>query len=198
MATTPSTATRSGDDGTDSMTAVQKLREQADAVVERIQPQIAAVSTYVRDEPTRRISAAAGAALMGLIALVVRSSWRSPAAQRRRPAARRWRRSATPPSTSPTAPRGWRRRARADAEARRRRSAQHARKTDQGAGRSPPPATACKGRPRSTPTARDRAADATPPAATARDRRRRGRCRERARYPPRCDGRAARDHSGER
>ena len=65
------------------MTAVQKLREQADAVVERIQPQIAAVSTYAREEPTKAllISAAAGAALMGLIALVVRSGSRSPAAQ---------------------------------------------------------------------------------------------------------------------
>jgi ElaB/YqjD/DUF883 family membrane-anchored ribosome-binding protein len=86
MATTSSTATRStgsGDDSNDSMTAVQKLREQADAVVERIQPQIAAVSTYVRDEPTKAllISAAAGAAVMGLIALVVRSGSRSPAAQ---------------------------------------------------------------------------------------------------------------------
>ena len=56
--------------GDESRTAVQKLREQADAVVERIQPQIAAVSTYARDEPTKAllISAAAGAALMGLIA----------------------------------------------------------------------------------------------------------------------------------
>jgi ElaB/YqjD/DUF883 family membrane-anchored ribosome-binding protein len=86
MATTPSTATRSpgpDDDGNDSMTAVQKLREQADAVVERIQPQIAAVSTYVREEPTKAllISAAAGAAMMGLIALVVRSGSRSPAQQ---------------------------------------------------------------------------------------------------------------------
>ena len=86
MATTPSTATRSAgsdDDGNDSMTAVQKLREQADAVVERIQPQIAAVSTYVREEPTKAllISAAAGAAMMGLIALVVRSGSRSPAQQ---------------------------------------------------------------------------------------------------------------------
>lgn len=57
----------------------QKLRDQADAVVQRIQPQITAVSTYARNEPTKAllISAAAGAALMGLIALVVRSSGRS-------------------------------------------------------------------------------------------------------------------------
>jgi len=86
MANTSSTATRSADsagDNNDSMTAVQRLREQADAVVERIQPQIAAVSTYARDEPTKAllISAAAGAAVMGLIALVVRSGSRSPVEQ---------------------------------------------------------------------------------------------------------------------
>jgi ElaB/YqjD/DUF883 family membrane-anchored ribosome-binding protein len=82
MDTNTSTAARessAADDGTEARTAVQKLREQADAVVERIQPQIAAVSTYVRDEPTKAllISAAAGAALMGLFALIVRSSGRS-------------------------------------------------------------------------------------------------------------------------
>jgi ElaB/YqjD/DUF883 family membrane-anchored ribosome-binding protein len=79
MGTNTSTAARpsdSGDDSNDSMTAVQKLREQADAVVQRIQPQIAAVTTYVRAEPTKALlmSAAAGAALMGLFALIVRSS----------------------------------------------------------------------------------------------------------------------------
>jgi ElaB/YqjD/DUF883 family membrane-anchored ribosome-binding protein len=82
MATTTSTAARdsnAADNGNETQTAVQKLREQADAVVERIQPQLAAVSTYVRDEPTKAllISAAAGAALMGLFALIVRSSGRS-------------------------------------------------------------------------------------------------------------------------
>jgi len=82
MATNTSTAAREstpGDDNNETMTAVQKLREQADAVVQRIQPQIAAVSTYARDEPTKAllISAAAGAALMGVIALIVRSSSRS-------------------------------------------------------------------------------------------------------------------------
>src|SRR6476646_4220816 len=76
--TSPTTNTDStGDD--DSMTAMQKLREQADAAVLRIQPQIAAVSTFARNEPTKAllISAAAGAALMGLVALMVRSSNRS-------------------------------------------------------------------------------------------------------------------------
>ena len=83
MATNTTTAAREAtsatQDGAETRTAVQKLREQADAVVERIQPQINAVSTYVRDEPTKAllISAAAGAALMGLFALVVRSSGRS-------------------------------------------------------------------------------------------------------------------------
>jgi ElaB/YqjD/DUF883 family membrane-anchored ribosome-binding protein len=80
MATTTEPARQSDvDAGTENMTAVQKLREQADAVVQRIQPQIAAVSTYARNEPTKAllISAATGAALMGLIALMVRSGNRS-------------------------------------------------------------------------------------------------------------------------
>ena len=84
MATNTSTAaateeSAADEQGTEPRTAVQKLREQADAVVERIQPQITAVSTYVREEPTKAllISAAAGAALMGVIALIVRSSGRS-------------------------------------------------------------------------------------------------------------------------
>ena len=82
MATDTTTAARestAAGDTAETRTAVQKLREQADAVVGRIQPQIAAVSTYVRDEPTKAllISAAAGAALMGLFALIVRSSGRS-------------------------------------------------------------------------------------------------------------------------
>jgi len=86
MATNTSTAAQeptAADEGNETRTAVQKLREQADAVVERIQPQIAAVSTYAREEPTKAllISAAAGAALMGLIALAVRSGSRSPAQQ---------------------------------------------------------------------------------------------------------------------
>ncbi len=87
MATDTSTAARpsaSGNDdgdGNDSMTAMQKLREQADAVVQRIQPRIAAVSTYAREEPTKAllISAAAGAALMGLVVLLARSGGRSQA-----------------------------------------------------------------------------------------------------------------------
>ena len=43
------------------------MRDQTDAVVKRIQPQIDAVSSYARNEPTKAMlmSAAAGAALMG-------------------------------------------------------------------------------------------------------------------------------------
>jgi ElaB/YqjD/DUF883 family membrane-anchored ribosome-binding protein len=64
--------------GDDGQTAVQRLREQADAVVQRIQPRIAAVTTYAREEPTKALlmSAATGAALMGLVALIVRTSRR--------------------------------------------------------------------------------------------------------------------------
>lgn len=62
-------------DGADSST-LQKLREQTDAVVQRLRPQIDAVSAYTRDEPTKAllISAATGAALMGLVALLARSN----------------------------------------------------------------------------------------------------------------------------
>jgi ElaB/YqjD/DUF883 family membrane-anchored ribosome-binding protein len=78
MATTTTAADRPSDSGADvneTQSAVQKLRDQADAVVQRIQPQIAAVSSYAREEPTKALllSAAAGAALMGLVALMVRS-----------------------------------------------------------------------------------------------------------------------------
>ena len=60
-------------------TTLQKLREQTDAVVQRVRPQIDAVSDYVRNEPTKAllVSAATGAALMGLIALLTRSPSRS-------------------------------------------------------------------------------------------------------------------------
>lgn len=55
--------------------ASQSLRDQTDAVVRRIQPQIDAVTSYARNDPTKAIlmSAAAGAALMGVVALLMRS-----------------------------------------------------------------------------------------------------------------------------
>src|SRR5664279_4545025 len=59
---------------------LHKLREQADAMVDKIRPRLDAVSTFVRDEPTKAllISAAAGAAIMGLVALLARSRGRRP------------------------------------------------------------------------------------------------------------------------
>jgi ElaB/YqjD/DUF883 family membrane-anchored ribosome-binding protein len=60
----------------ESNRVLQKIRDRTDAVVESIQPQIAAVSTYARSEPTKAllIAAASGAALMALVALLVRSN----------------------------------------------------------------------------------------------------------------------------
>jgi ElaB/YqjD/DUF883 family membrane-anchored ribosome-binding protein len=59
----------------ESARVMQKLRDKTDAVVGRIQPKIDAVSSYARDDPTKAvlISAATGAALMGLLGLIVRS-----------------------------------------------------------------------------------------------------------------------------
>ena len=93
MSTTTTTATPAGsapthdsefaNDDESTVTArlesnrvLEKLREKTDAVVDRIQPQIAAVSTYARNEPTKAvlIAAASGAALMALITLLARSS----------------------------------------------------------------------------------------------------------------------------
>ncbi|MEP7301580.1 MAG: hypothetical protein ABI699_08620 [Caldimonas sp.] len=60
----------------ESNRVLQKIREKTDAVVEKIQPRIAAVSTYARDEPTKAvlIAAASGAALMAMVALMMRTS----------------------------------------------------------------------------------------------------------------------------
>lgn len=66
----------------ESARVMQQLRDGKDAVVEKMQPQIEAVSTYARNEPTKAvlIAAAAGAGLMALVALMARSSGRSSAA----------------------------------------------------------------------------------------------------------------------
>ena len=63
----------------EAATTLQKLRAQTDAVVERVRPQIDALSGYVRDEPTKSllVAAATGAALMGLIALLTRPQSRT-------------------------------------------------------------------------------------------------------------------------
>jgi ElaB/YqjD/DUF883 family membrane-anchored ribosome-binding protein len=58
----------------ESARVMQKLRDKKDAVVESIQPKIDAVSSYARNDPTKAvlIAAASGAALMGLLGLLVR------------------------------------------------------------------------------------------------------------------------------
>jgi ElaB/YqjD/DUF883 family membrane-anchored ribosome-binding protein len=60
---------------TESNRILRQLRRRTDAAVERIQPKIDAVSNYARSDPTKAvlIAAATGAALMGLLALLVRS-----------------------------------------------------------------------------------------------------------------------------
>ncbi|MCE9658740.1 MAG: hypothetical protein K8R60_09295 [Burkholderiales bacterium] len=60
----------------ESNRVLQKIRDKTDAVVESIQPKIAAVSDYARNEPTKAvlIAAASGAGLMALLALLVRTS----------------------------------------------------------------------------------------------------------------------------
>lgn len=60
----------------ESKQVLQKLREKTDAVVDRIQPRIDAVATFARNDPTKAvlIAAATGAALMGVLGLLARSS----------------------------------------------------------------------------------------------------------------------------
>ena len=68
----------------ESNRVLQKIRDKTDAVVERIQPKIAAVSDYARNEPTKAvlIAAATGAGLMALLALLARSSRPTPSEHR--------------------------------------------------------------------------------------------------------------------
>lgn len=85
--TSPSTGEVAEDEQVDAYlgdgSTLQKLRDQADAVVDRIRPQIEATQDFARSDPLRAvlISAAAGAALMAVVGLVVRSSSR-PSASR--------------------------------------------------------------------------------------------------------------------
>jgi|SRR5450755_4512736 ElaB/YqjD/DUF883 family membrane-anchored ribosome-binding protein len=63
----------------ESNRVMQKLRDKTGAVVDRIQPKIDAVSDFARNDPTKAllISAAVGAALMGMLSLLVRSGGRA-------------------------------------------------------------------------------------------------------------------------
>ena len=80
--TSPATGEVAEDDQVDAYlgdgSTMQKLREQADAVVERVRPQIESAQEFARADPMKAIliSAAAGAALMAVVGLVVRSSSR--------------------------------------------------------------------------------------------------------------------------
>ncbi len=67
----------------ESNQVLERLRAQKEAVVERMQPQIDAVSSFARNDPTKAvlIAAATGAALMAIIALLTRSSSRASAAR---------------------------------------------------------------------------------------------------------------------
>jgi ElaB/YqjD/DUF883 family membrane-anchored ribosome-binding protein len=68
----------------ESNRVLRKVREKTDAVVDRIQPQIDAVSNFARNDPTKAmlIAAATGAALMGLVGVLVRTSRPSSAGTR--------------------------------------------------------------------------------------------------------------------
>lgn len=60
----------------EARSTIERLRAQADQVVGRMRPKLEAVTTYVKDEPTKSMlaSAAVGAGVMALIVLVTKSS----------------------------------------------------------------------------------------------------------------------------
>ena len=55
---------------------MQSVKDQANATLEKLRPQLETVTTYAKEEPTKAllIAAAAGAGIMGLVALMSRSS----------------------------------------------------------------------------------------------------------------------------
>src|SRR5690242_12196131 len=55
---------------------MQSVKDQASATLERLRPQLDTVTTYAKEEPTKAllIAAAAGAGIMGLVALMARTS----------------------------------------------------------------------------------------------------------------------------
>jgi len=55
---------------------MQTVKDQASATLEKLRPQLDTVTTYAKEEPTKAllIAAAAGAGIMGLVALMSRSS----------------------------------------------------------------------------------------------------------------------------
>jgi len=70
------TARQKAHDAMDGLSnRMKSVKDQASAAVERFRPQIDSVANYARDEPGKAllISAAVGAGLMGLVALMARS-----------------------------------------------------------------------------------------------------------------------------
>jgi ElaB/YqjD/DUF883 family membrane-anchored ribosome-binding protein len=64
-------------DALDGLTnTMQSVKDQASATLEKLRPQLDTVTTYAKEEPTKAllIAAAAGAGIMGLVALMSRSS----------------------------------------------------------------------------------------------------------------------------
>jgi ElaB/YqjD/DUF883 family membrane-anchored ribosome-binding protein len=64
-------------DALDGLTnTMQSVKDQANATLEKLRPQIDTVASYAKEEPTKAllIAAAAGAGIMGLVALMSRSS----------------------------------------------------------------------------------------------------------------------------
>jgi len=58
---------------------MQSVKDQASATLERLRPQLDSVASYAKEEPTKAllIAAAAGAGIMGLVALMARGGGRS-------------------------------------------------------------------------------------------------------------------------
>jgi ElaB/YqjD/DUF883 family membrane-anchored ribosome-binding protein len=70
------TARQKAQDAMDGLSSrMQNVKDQANAALERLRPQIDTVANYAREEPGKAllISAAVGAGLMGLVALIARS-----------------------------------------------------------------------------------------------------------------------------
>jgi ElaB/YqjD/DUF883 family membrane-anchored ribosome-binding protein len=70
------TARQKAQDAMDGLSSrMQNVKDQANAALERLRPQIDTVANYAREEPGKAllISAAVGAGLMGLVALMARS-----------------------------------------------------------------------------------------------------------------------------
>ena len=74
------TARQKAHDALDGLSnTMQSVKDQASATLERLRPQLDSVASYAKEEPTKAllIAAAAGAGIMGLVALMARGGGRS-------------------------------------------------------------------------------------------------------------------------